>query len=197
MRASAFTRPLSAIFLAGALACPALAEDPPDCDPEVTDCEATVIDRPATASLAGPEQVENRLHIDSNQIVPLFPSNFARGYFDWKERQANDNGFSIGGDYSTAWLKATESLGEDTTFSGMWRVFGSWEATSDGQGNSGALIFKAEHRHAYGSNLAPGSLGFETGYVVRVAWHRMLGVTGYCHAAPVALANTSRQPAPG
>jgi porin len=52
----------------------------------------------------------------------------------------------------------------DDAFSGMYRMFGTWEAFSDGQGNSGTLIWKLEHRHAYGSNTPPGSLGFELGY---------------------------------
>ena len=115
--------------------------------------------------LAGPDQVENRLHIDSNQVTPLLPSNFARGYFDWKDRIKSENGVGFGGDYSFAWLSASDSLGEDTAFGGMYRMFGSWEVTSDGKGNSGALIWKVEHRHAYGSNVPPGSLGFEIGYV--------------------------------
>lgn len=115
--------------------------------------------------LAGPEQVENRLHIDSNMVRPLFPSNFAPGYFDWKQRINKDNGVGFGGDYSFAWLGASESLGEDKAFGGMYRMFGSLEVNSDDKGNSGALIWKVEHRHAYGSNIAPGSLGFETGYI--------------------------------
>jgi porin len=144
----------------------AAAEDS-DCEAgQETKCPATVVaEDPRAASLAGPEQVENRLHIDSNQVTPLFPSSFARGWFDWKERQSTENGFTLGADYTSVYLNATESPGEDDAFGGMYRMFGSWEATSDGQGNSGALIFKAEHRHAYGSNLPPGSLGFEVGYV--------------------------------
>jgi len=109
--------------------------------------------------------VENRLHIDSNQVSPMFPSSFAPGYFEWKDRVRENNGVGFGGDYSFAYLRASESLGADDAFSGMYRMFGSWEATSDGQGNSGALIWKVEHRHAYGSNIPPGSLGFETGYI--------------------------------
>jgi porin len=46
----------------------------------------------------------------------------------------------------------------------MYRLFGTWDVFSDGKGNSGTLIWKAEHRHAYGSNIPPGSLGFEVGY---------------------------------
>lgn len=115
--------------------------------------------------LAGPEQVENRLRADTRALQPLMPSDWAADYNGWKERSAENTGLSFGGDYSSVYLNASESLGADTAFSGMYRLFGSWEVGADEQGNSGALVFKAEHRHAYGNNLAPGSLGFETGYV--------------------------------
>jgi porin len=130
-------------------------------------CEDVISEDVAKSAprLAGPEQVENRLHIDSNQVTPMFPRDFARGYFDWKDRIKKENGVGVGGDYSFAYLKASDSPGADDAFSGMYRLFGSWEATSDGEGNSGALIWKVEHRHAFGSNIPIGSLGFETGYV--------------------------------
>ncbi len=122
-------------------------------------------DSVSTGTLANSEQVENRLDIDSNLVAPMFPSSFARGYFGWKERIKKDNGVDIGGDYSIGYLKASDSPGEDDAVSGMYRFFGSWEAFKGEQGNSGALIWKIEHRHAYGGNIAPGSLGFETGYI--------------------------------
>lgn len=143
------------------------ADEAGNCDPETEACgELESQGSSATTRIvAGPEQVENRLHMDSNQVTPMFPSNFARGYFDWKDRIKEENGVGFGGDYSFAYLKASESLGEEDAFGGMYRLFGSWEATSDGKGNSGALIWKVEHRHAYGSYIPPGSLGFETGYI--------------------------------
>jgi len=140
----------------------------PECDTATTEeCpeQPPKSERGRVAGLAGPENVENRLHIDSNQVRPMFPSNFMPGYFDWKDRVRENNGVGFGGDYSFAYLRASESLGADDAFSGMYRMFGSWEATSDDQGNSGALIWKVEHRHTYGSNIPPGSLGFETGYI--------------------------------
>lgn len=143
------------------------ADDEMDCDAETSECpETTTHDQSVRVlSLASPEQVENRLDIDSNQVTPLFPSHFGRGYFDWKDRIENEHGLSIGGDYSFAYLKASDSPGADDAFGGMYRFFGSWDVTGDDKGNSGALIWKVEHRHAYGSNIAPGSLGFETGYI--------------------------------
>lgn len=144
-----------------------LAADGTDCiEDETSQCEQVVnFDQPVLETLAGPEQVENRLHIDSNQVTPMFPREFAKGYFDWKARIKKDHGVTLGGDYSAVYLSASDSPGEDSAFGGMYRFYGSWEASGDGKGNSGALIWKAEHRHAYGSNLAPGSFGFETGYI--------------------------------
>jgi len=143
------------------------AEDNVKCENESVECGVSKTqDQPGRVqSLAGPEQVENRLDIDSNQVTPLFPSNFMRGYFNWKDRIKNENGVGFGGDYSFAYLNSTNSPGADDAFGGMYRLFGTWEATSDGKGNSGALIWKVEHRHAYGDNVPPGSLGFETGYI--------------------------------
>ena len=62
-------------------------------------------------SLAGPEQVENRLDIDSNQVTSMLPGEFARGYFNWKKRIKKEHGLDIGGDYSFAYLKASDSPG--------------------------------------------------------------------------------------
>ena len=88
------------------------ADDEINCDEETSDCpETTTHDQSdRMLSLASPEQVENRLDIDSNQVTPLFSSHFGRGYFDWKDRIRNDNGVGIGGDYSFAYLKASNSL---------------------------------------------------------------------------------------
>jgi porin len=153
-----------AFFLAS---CVLQANEPVDCEEnQDVECEAqsATIESVITRTLGGSEQVENRLDIDSNMVTPMFPSDFARGYFDWKDRIKKENGVGLGGDYSFAYLKASDSPGVDDAFSGMYRMFGTWEAVSDGKGNSGALIWKVEHRHAYGSNIPPGSLGFELGY---------------------------------
>ena len=155
------------IFMLSTIA--AQAEETSDCqenDPKPCESGEVAIDSAITPNLGGPEQVENRLNIDSNQVTPMFPSNFVPGYFDWKDRIREENGVGLGGDYSFAYLKASESAGEDDdAFGGMYRFFGFWEAFSDGEGNSGALIWKVEHRHAYGGSIPPGSLGFEIGYV--------------------------------
>ena len=124
---------------------PVLANEEESCGKnKAAECEtAEASGKPM--KLAGPEQVENRLHIDSNQVTPMFPSSFARGYFDWKDRIKENNGVGFGGDYSFAYLSASDSPGADDAFGGMYRLFGTWEATSDGKGNSGALILSLIH----------------------------------------------------
>ena len=156
---------LSILILA---AFPARADDTPDCQADTREqckLEGEPNEPVITRTLGGPDQVENRLDIDSNRVTPMFPSDFARGYFDWKDRIKENNGLGFGSDYSFAYLKASDSPGEDDALGGMYRLFGTWEAFSDGKGNSGTLIWKVEHRHAYGSNIPPGNLGFELGYV--------------------------------
>jgi len=160
--------PVLTLALVPGLASTAWAEDTPNCDATANvgcaeQAANSELSRPA--NFAGPEQVENRLYFDSNQVTPLFPSSFASRYFDWKDRVRENYSVDFGGDYSIAYLSASESPGADDAFGGMYRLFGTWEATSDGNGNSGTLIWKVEHRHAYGSNIAPSALGFETGYI--------------------------------
>ena len=144
-----------------------IAESNEECgEAHVTECQQKASPTgQLEAPLGGPEQVENRLDIDSNRVTPMFPDNFASGYFDWKERTKNEHGVTIGGDYSAVYLSASDSPGKDSAFGGMYRFYGTWETATDEKGNSGALIWKAEHRHAYGNHVAPGSFGFEIGYI--------------------------------
>jgi porin len=67
-------------------------------------------------------------------------------------------------DYSAAYLEANESPGEDTAASGMARFFGSWDLVGRESGNTGAFVWKVEHRHAY-TDVAPQGFGFNLGYV--------------------------------
>ena len=109
--------------------------DEEECEAESSECtDSEMPDQPGRMqSLAGPEQVENRLDIDSNQVTSMLPGELARGYFNWKDRIKKEHGLDIGGDYSFAYLKASDSPGEDDAFSGMYRFFGSWEATGNGK----------------------------------------------------------------
>lgn len=132
--------------------------NPDACDPE------TVLEWIAWATMAGTDQVERRLSFDALPGDPLIPGDPFKNYFAWKDRLKKEHGLSIGSDYITAYMKASESPGEDSAFSGAFRFYGVWEASGDEQGNSGALIWKVEHRHAFGSYIPPADLGFAIGY---------------------------------
>jgi len=112
----------------------------------------------------GPDQVERQLEQDNEPKTSFFEFGFLQPYFDFKSELKENTGFDFGIDYSAAYLKASESLGNDNASSGMVRLYGSWEIVNKGKGNNGALIYKVEHRHKYG-NIPPKALGFEMGYV--------------------------------
>jgi porin len=132
--------------------------NPEACDPE------TIQEWISWATMAGTDQVERRLSFDALPGDPLIPGDHFKNYFAWKDRVKKEHGLSFGSDYISAYMKASDSLGEDSAFSGAFRFYGVWEASGDGHGNSGALIWKVEHRHAFGSYIPPADLGFEIGY---------------------------------
>ncbi len=121
-------------------------------------------ERPRRPRFGGPDQVENQLEEDAASKEPLVQFDFLKPYLDFKERLKESLGFSFGVDYTAVYLKATESIGQDEAASGMVRLFGAWEFVGRGSANAGALVYKLEHRHKY-TSTAPGSLGFELGYV--------------------------------
>jgi porin len=112
----------------------------------------------------GPDQVERTMEKDESPKQSFFELGFLKPYDDFKKSLKEKTGFGYGLDYSAAYFGATESLGEKNASSGMVRFYGSWELIGRGKENSGAFIFKIEHRHKYGP-IPPKQLGFETGYV--------------------------------
>jgi porin len=112
----------------------------------------------------GPGQVERQLEDDDAEKEPFFELGFLQPYFDFKSGLKEKTGLGFGLDYSTAYFGASESLGEKHAGSGMVRLYGSWDLIGKGADNTGAFIFKIEHRHKYGA-IPVSSLGFETGYV--------------------------------
>ena len=112
----------------------------------------------------GPDQVDRQLEEDNESKESIFELCFLQSYFDFKSNLKESSGFSFGLDYTSVFLGANESLGEKDASSGMVRLFGSWDLVGRGTANSGALVFKVEHRHKY-STIAPKGFGFNLGYV--------------------------------
>ena len=88
-------------------------------------------------------------------------------WFAWKGKLQEDTGLQIGIAYTSLFQSASDSLpGADSSassgilrFSGKWQLFGNQQ-----EGNSGSLVFSADHRHRYGDQ-APSDLGFSAGYL--------------------------------
>jgi porin len=115
-------------------------------------------------TFGGPDSVGTTVEDDTAEKRPIFETGFLDGYHVWKEDLAEQRGLSYGVDYSSVFLAATASLDRDNASGGMLRVYGSWDAIGRESGDTGTLVWKAEHRHAYGS-LAPSGFGFELGSV--------------------------------
>ncbi|MCG9545304.1 carbohydrate porin [Vibrio sp. Isolate33] len=105
-----------------------------------------------SANFEGPDSVENTISKQKDQQL------------DWREKLAAD-GFTFGADYFALGLTSGDGVGGDNVnaSSGVARIYGSWHLLGNGTENSGSLVWKVEHRHAYG-NTDPKSLSFINGF---------------------------------
>ena len=117
----------------------------------------------------GPTSVGDELKEDDEIKGTVFRfDGIQRGlapYFEFKRRLNSNHGLAFAVDYITLYMPASASLGEDVAASGVLRFFGSWTLFGRGADNNGSIVYKVEHRHRLGADIAPSQLGFETGYV--------------------------------
>jgi porin len=119
-------------------------------------------EKSARPSLGGPDSVGQRLELDRAEKDTLYESKLFKPYFGWKASIAEEYGFNFGWDYTSVYLKSSDSLKgtEDEASGGMVRLFGSWELLGRGTDTTGTIIYKVEHRHRYGGTAPSGfSLG--------------------------------------
>ena len=109
--------------------------------------------------LEGPDSVGNTIRNDAAVDRPAF---FDR-YFEWKGSFVERTGIAYGLDYSTVFLSADSSPGEDEASSGMMRFYGSWDLVGRGTKDTGSFIWKIEHRHRYG-DVPPQGFASEVGF---------------------------------
>ena len=116
----------------------------------------------------GPSSVGGELNFAEEPREPYFRfDGLQRGlapWFTWKRGLREKKGFSFGVFYSALYQSASESLGEDEAASGIFQLPISWTLTGGDSGNTGTIVFKAEHRHAY-TDIPPQDLGFAIGAV--------------------------------
>ena len=114
--------------------------------------------------LGSADQVDNRMELDNQAKEPFLEFAFLDPYFDFKTHVNEKIGLTFSTEYSAAYFGSNSKIGEGQASSGMWKFLGSWELVGKKSGNSGAIVFKIEHRHKYGG-IPPKSLGFDMGYV--------------------------------
>ncbi len=103
-----------------------------------------------TPGFGGPNAVENQMAEDT------------KTWEDWKTGLKDDYGVSFSADYTSVLLYATETSTDDTGAGGIARIYGTWDLLDEGVG---ALVWKFEHRHAYG-DTSPLSFSIDQmGYV--------------------------------
>ena len=115
--------------------------------------------------MGGPNQVESQIAKDSEGKKPFLEEVILQPWLDWKKDLADAYGLLFEIDYTSLFLSATESFQNDTTGSGMARFFGSLELLGRGPENTGAFIWKIEHRHQYDAPPPSGFALGELGYV--------------------------------
>ncbi len=114
--------------------------------------------------IGGTDQVDNRIAFDKYISHPVFELPFLNGYFAFKDSLKAKTGFSFALDYTGQGYWTNSEMGEKNASSGIARIYGSWELIGRKSGNTGALVYKLEHRHKYGQ-IPPFQLGFDIGYV--------------------------------
>ena len=98
----------------------------------------------------GPNTVENQVESD-----------FGESWDTWKQGLKDDFGLVLSMDYTSVILTANETLGNDEGTGGIARLFGTYDLFNV---ENGTLVWKFEHRHAYGSvspfDFSLGQIGY-------------------------------------
>ena len=122
----------------------------------------------------GRSSVSKQLYLD-NLFIPdalRFPDfdKSIQPYYEWKRNIREKHNLQFGQDYTALYQKASDSLTDtDSVLAGVYRFYGRWLAVGKDNKNAGALVFKIENSHKYGST-SPDDFNKSLGYI---------GSTGY------------------
>ncbi len=138
-----------------------LTEEVGTTESESTESESTAGQQPR---FGGPDQVDNQIANDEASTSRIVTDRLLDLYFAWKKNLQEKRGISLSVDYSAAYLSGNNRVGDDSAGGGIARFYGSWDLVGRESGNTGAFVWKVEHRHAY-TDVAPSGFGFNIGYV--------------------------------
>ncbi|WP_338686351.1 carbohydrate porin [Haloferula helveola] len=113
--------------------------------------------------LSGPDDPHTLAGEMRQEKADLLDRNLLELWEEWKTGVTDRTGFSFGGDYTAVGFAASDSPGDDTSASGIFRLFGSWDLVNPKGKNTGGLVYKVEHRHRF-TDVPPAAFGFEVGY---------------------------------
>jgi porin len=92
------------------------------------------------------------------------------GWYKMKRRLNEQSGIKFGFDYNSLYQSASDSLtDDDSAWSSVFRVLGTWDVFNKDGDNPGTLVFGVESRHNVSYRIAPAELASQIGYI---------GVTG-------------------
>jgi len=113
----------------------------------------------------GPSSVAGQQADDARLTESISDFTFGERYFAWKDSLKDDHGFNFTLDYTTVLAGVSQTIDEDDFFAGgVLRFFFNWDLVERDSGNTGSMIFKLEHRHAY-TDFPPQAVASQAGYV--------------------------------
>ncbi len=105
---------------------------------------------PPSPTFGGPNAVENQIQTD-----------FGDAWDEWKQRLEEDAGLVLSADYTAVYLTANETFDDEDGAGGIARIYGTLDLFNL---ENGTLVWKFEHRHAYGSvspfDFSLGQIGY-------------------------------------
>ena len=103
-----------------------------------------------TPGFGGPNAVENQVESD-----------FGVDWDEWKQNLKDRHGLVLNLDYTSVLLDATETFDDKSGAGGIARIYGTYDLFRI---ENGMLVYKFEHRHAYGSvspfDFSLGQIGY-------------------------------------
>jgi porin len=111
-----------------------------------------------------PDATENTLAKDRAPREAIIDAEPLKAWKDWKVGLTENTGISFSVDYSAAWVTG-DGFTRDDASGGMARFYGAWDLVNRGAKNSGAFVWKIEHRHGYTTPPPSGFALGELGYV--------------------------------
>lgn len=123
---------------------------------------------------SGPTSVQSQIDEDDVLKDPVFRfpgiDESLKPWLDTKKRFNEEKDIQFGFDYNTLSQGISDSIGtEDNAALGILRAYGIFGITRKSEKDWGRLVVKVDHRHRLFTDIAPGALAGEAGYI---------GVTG-------------------